>query len=248
MKILDESVDSEILRIMPVGAITKGVLDAAPVAKSANVDYLLLMPTQYAYPTAGSAEHGGLEKYCRMYYEAHECPLLLYLKSDFPQGGFDVLERLADDGVCAGVKYADPNVNNLRIFMKRFGGKLSVSCGLAERFIPFMAVLGVKAFTTGFGNIAPSVSLLIFKLIGEGKIEEAMPWLETAWKMEDSRARRNSGLNQSSLHYAMEKSGMSDAPTSMIYDRVNSDEAAEIDSFLPEILGAEQRAAALLAE
>lgn len=130
-------------------------------------------PCAMALPCADPRDAAGLEAGLREISQAAGIPLILYLKEETNFGsdleaGLDVVARLVDAKVCAGIKYAvvradtrrDPYLEGL---LKRVDRGLVVS-GMGERpAVVHMRHFRLPGFTTGSGCLAPALSQALFE-------------------------------------------------------------------------------------
>jgi len=140
-------------------------------------------PAVMILPCSDPRDAGGLECGYREISAAAETKLILYVKDERNLGadkraGLDVLGRLVDDGVCAGIKYAvvrdDPQRDPyLDALLERVDPRFVIS-GIGERpALSHMRNWKLPGFTTGSGCIAPRLTQELFEACARGDFEQA---------------------------------------------------------------------------
>ncbi len=140
-------------------------------------------PCVMMLPCGDPRDVDGLERGYREVAEAANTRLIVYLKEEDNLGpkkeaGLDLVARLIDDGVCAGIKYAvvrdDPARDAyLDALLERVDRGLVLS-GIGERpAVTHLRDWNLAGFTTGSGCIAPRSSQLLFEACARGDFEKA---------------------------------------------------------------------------
>jgi len=130
-------------------------------------------PAAMILPCSDPRDAAGLERGYREISDAAETKLILYVKDEQnfgadKQAGLDVLARLVDDRVCAGIKYAvvreDPKRDPyLDALLERVDRRFVIS-GIGERpAVVHMRDWKLPGFTTGSGCIASRLSQQLFE-------------------------------------------------------------------------------------
>ena len=154
-------------------------------------------PAVMMLPCSDPRDPAGLEKGYRRFAERAETPLVLYLKTEDGFGedkaaGLDVVARLVDEGICAGIKYAvvrdDPSEDAyLEELLKRVDEERVIS-GIGERpAIVHLRDWGLNGFTTGSGCVAPRLCQALFEACLRKDFNRAEDIRETFMSLEDCR-------------------------------------------------------------
>ena len=140
-------------------------------------------PAVMILPCSDPRDAAGLERGYREISDAAETKLILYVKDERnfgadKQAGLDVLARLIDDKVCAGIKYAvvrdDPKRDSyLDALLERVDRRFVIS-GIGERpAVVHMRDWKLPGFTTGSGCIASRLSQQLFEACARGDFKSA---------------------------------------------------------------------------
>ena len=153
--------------------------------------------TVMVLPCADPRDANGLERGYREIASAAGAPLIVYLKDETNFGsdkeaGLDAIQRLVNDGVCIGIKYAvvreDPlHDAYLEALLARVD-RCNVISGIGER--PAVVHLGdwkLHGFTTGSGCIAPRLSQTLFEACARDDFQAAADVREQFLPLEDLR-------------------------------------------------------------
>jgi dihydrodipicolinate synthase/N-acetylneuraminate lyase len=148
-------------------------------------------------PCADPRDAAGLERGYRVFAEASQTRLIVYLKEENNFGankdaGLDVVARLVRDGICVGVKYAVIRENPeqdayLEALLARVGREHVIS-GIGERpAVAHLRKFGLPGFTTGSGCVAPALSRALFEHCAAQSWDEALQVREHFLPLEDLR-------------------------------------------------------------
>ena len=129
-------------------------------------------PCVMLLPCGDPRDLAGLEQGYRQIAAAANAKLIVYLKdennlSPEREAGLDMVARLVDDGLCAGIKYAvvrhDPSRDAyLESLLQRVDRRFVIS-GIGERpAVIHLRDWKLPGFTTGSGCIAPRLSRMLF--------------------------------------------------------------------------------------
>ena len=140
-------------------------------------------PCVMMLPCADPRDVDGLERGYREVADAANTRLIVYLKEEDNLGprkeaGLDLVARLVDDGVCAGIKYAvvreDPARDAYLDALLERVDRAVVLSGIGERpAVTHMRDWKLAGFTTGSGCIAPRSSQMLFEACARGDFESA---------------------------------------------------------------------------
>jgi dihydrodipicolinate synthase/N-acetylneuraminate lyase len=123
-------------------------------------------------PCADPRDAAGLEQGYREIAETADSKLIIYLKDESNFGpdketGLDVVARLVEQRICAGIKYAivraDPSQDAyLESLLQRVDRRIVIS-GIGERpVVNHLRAWKLPGFTTGSGCVAPRLSQMLF--------------------------------------------------------------------------------------
>jgi dihydrodipicolinate synthase/N-acetylneuraminate lyase len=171
LSMLEELAGPETLVIPSVGPMFGTMLDQARVVRDHRFPTVMVLPLQ------GPTTSEGVEEGIRRFVEAAGVPALLYIKND---GYIDIgeVERLANDKVISGIKYAvvrsDPaNDPYLRALCNAIHVRLIVS-GIGEQpAIVHMRDFGLRGFTSGVVCVAPRLSVRMLAALRGGDVATA---------------------------------------------------------------------------
>jgi 4-hydroxy-tetrahydrodipicolinate synthase len=119
-----------------------------------------------------------------------------------------VLDRLVATDKVVAVKYALPDVIGFAEFARRYGGAVTLLCGLAEMWAPFFWLAGARGFTSGLVNVAPELSLSMLDALRAGDFSATMQIWQKIKPFEEMRARDTNALNVSVVKEAMALRGV----------------------------------------
>jgi dihydrodipicolinate synthase/N-acetylneuraminate lyase len=166
------------MTVIPSAGPTYGrAMDQAELLRPYQFDGVMMLPC------GDPRDATGLERGYRQFADAAQTPLFLYLKDEMNLGadrdaGLGLIERLVNDGVCIGIKYAvvreDPEHDlYLDSLLARVDSRLVVS-GIGERpAIAHLRKWNIPGFTTGSGCIAPDLSQRLFEACGRDDFDAA---------------------------------------------------------------------------
>lgn len=172
-------------------------------------------PCVMMLPCSDPRDARGLERGYREFAAASNTQLIIYLKDEHNLGsdqnaGLDLVARLVDDRICAGIKYAvvraDPLQDNyLEALLTRVDRSLVIS-GIGERpAVVHLRDWGLPGFTTGSGCIAPNLSTRLFAACEQLDFATAAALREKFIALEDLRDEWGPARV---LHAATELSGI----------------------------------------
>ena len=138
--------------------------------------------------------------------EAVDLPLVAYLRSDLIP--LDQMVRLATHPAVAGVKFASTNTMLFADCVRETKGSSATwICGLAESWaLPFYA-LGGKGFTSGLVNVAPELSLAVWRALEDGNYASARAVIDRIAPFEIMRTKYRNGANVTVVKEALQLSG-----------------------------------------
>lgn len=138
--------------------------------------------------------------------EAVDLPLVAYVRSDAIS--VDELARLATHPAVAGVKFASTNTMLFADCVRATRGTNATwICGLAESWaLPFYA-LGGKGFTSGLVNIAPELSLAVWRALEAGDYATARAHVDRIAPFEIMRTKHRNGANVTVVKEALRLRG-----------------------------------------
>jgi dihydrodipicolinate synthase/N-acetylneuraminate lyase len=195
-------------------------------------------PAAMVLPSGDPRDAAGLERGYREISAAAETKLILYLKDEQNFGndqaaGLDVVARLVDDGVCAGIKYAvvrgNPSRDSyLEALLERVDRRFVIS-GIGERpAVVHLRDWNLPGFTTGSGCIAPGLSHELFAACARGDFDQAEKLRAEFLPLEDLRDAWGPARV---LHAAVDQAGM--ARTGGIPPFVSALSSPQIEELAP---------------
>ncbi len=205
-RVVEVSLDVADGRVAVVPGITHELpvaLEMARRAAALGVDGLLLMPREQPY-----ADGDGLLAYWSRIMDAAEVPVVLYkrgLPSDPQLGSFLDRQRVA------GCKYGGKDIDGFASLAASHPG-VTWTCGLAERYAPFYSLAGARGFTSGLGNVLPSLPLRMHAALRDGAWEDALALRSLAARFEGIRARHGDAYNVPVVKAAMDAIGLAGGP------------------------------------
>ena len=137
-----------------------------------------------------------------------ELSVILYVRN--PRIGGAQIAALADS--CpnvVGVKYAVPDPVRFAAVARDAGlDRLTWVAGLAELSAPGYFAVGATGFTSGLANVAPQLSVQMFRALQAGEFGAAMEFWEFIRKFEELRALNESANNVSVVKEALAQLGL----------------------------------------
>ncbi len=134
-----------------------------------------------------------------------DLPLVLYVRDD-SIGLKHIVEACSLPNVI-GVKWATPNMSNLRSAMLQSRDDVVWVCGLAELYAPSCYAVGARGFTSGLINVWPERTMAIYNALERNEVSEALSLIDGIRVFEEVRAEENSGVNVAVIKTALEKMG-----------------------------------------
>lgn len=143
--------------------------------------------------------------------EAVALPLVAYVRSDLIP--LDEMVRLATHPAVAGVKFASTNTMLFAECARATKGTNATwICGLAESWaLPFYA-LGGKGFTSGLVNVAPELSLAVWRALEADDYATARTYVDKLAPFEAMRTKYRNGANVTVVKEALALQGTSVGP------------------------------------
>lgn len=185
LSFLEQEVRADTLVIPSVGPAYGMMMDQAKALRRHRFATAMVLPQQ------GIATPAGVATGLRRFVQAAGIPALLYIRQDGyiePQE----VQRLADEGVIWGIKYAtvrpDPASDDyLRALVQRVDRSMIIS-GIGEQpAIVHMKEFELRAFTSGCVCVAPRLSVAMLKAIRAGNWPEAERIRQIFRPLEDLR-------------------------------------------------------------
>ncbi|HEX8869297.1 MAG TPA: dihydrodipicolinate synthase family protein [Lentzea sp.] len=137
-----------------------------------------------------------------------ELSVILYVRN--PRIGGAQIAQLAD--ACpnvVGVKYAVPDPVRFATVARDAGlERLTWVAGLAELSAPGYFAVGATGFTSGLANVAPQLSVQMFRCLQAGEFGAAMEFWSAIRKFEELRALNESANNVSVVKEALAQLGL----------------------------------------
>ncbi len=202
-------------------------------------------PVVMVLPQQGITTSEGVETGVRRFVEASGVPALLYIKHD----GFiepENVQRLADEKVIAGIKYAtvraDPTKDEyLRRLADRVERRLIIS-GIGEQpAIVHLRDFGLGGFTSGCVCVAPRLSRAMLEAIRQKDWQRAERIRQAFKPLEDLR---NAISPIRVLHEAVRLAGIADTgPLLPLLSNLPGSDHAKVEAAARKLLEAERAAA-----
>lgn len=145
------------------------VLQFSKEAENAGADAIVATPPYYYTVT-----NEGMYQFYKKLSEATDMPLLIYNIPEWTHNFVppDIVKRLADEKLVAGMKYTEYNFLNLLKFHEAVKGKIAIFTGsdaLAYSNLEF----GGSGAVIGIANVAPRESAMIFDEFKRGNLRKA---------------------------------------------------------------------------
>lgn len=138
--------------------------------------------------------------------EAVDLPLVAYVRSDLIP--IDEMVRLATHPAVAGVKFASTNTMLFADCVRATkGSDATWICGLAESWAPPFYALGGKGFTSGLVNVAPELSLSVWRALEAGDYVTARAYVDRIAPFEIMRTKYRNGANVTVVKEALRLRG-----------------------------------------
>lgn len=217
----------------PVGRQAREAIRLANDCLRVGADSILIMPLNFPY-----LSNVGARDYYRQILDAVDAPILLYKKADIPSD--DLLLELAEHPRLVGVKYAVNDPDAFRRIVERDQDRIDWYCGTAERYAPFFMQAGARGYTSGAGNLCPTLTLAMHAALAAGDWVTAMKHLAWLQPIEEYRARAGSSYNITFLKYALRHLELDVGPPRTPNRQLTEAERREIDQLILPILAAEQ--------
>ena len=222
-------VGADAIVIGPVGLGLGHALELGRGAVEAGADGLLVMPPVHPYLC-----DAGVGEYLRTLKKELPLPLLAYKKGPVPSDG--LLQELCREGVLAGVKYGENNLDAAAKLIAAVQGSAVVSCGTAEQHAPYFHLAGACGYTSGAGNLCPRLTLDMHRSLIAGDFTKATRILHILRPIEDYRARAGDSYNISMLKAAMKTTGRDFGPARLPQRPITVAEEREIRQLMERIL------------
>jgi 4-hydroxy-tetrahydrodipicolinate synthase len=200
------SVGSKMVVMPGVGSSLGTAIDQMKHAESAGADMVMVMYPQHVF----RSEEGLLRYYRDILDAAEGIGVVLYKKGPLLTDA--ILSRLAGHRHLVGAKYAFGRIVDFARAVQVVGDQVVWSCGTAERFTPFFWLAGARGFTTGLGNFAPKVSLMMFEALKSGDYSEAMRIQHMISELEFLREGREMANNVPVVKAALDHVGLRGGP------------------------------------
>ena len=184
-----------------VGRSVREAIAVAKAAKAEGVDGVMIHHPLDPF----AAPHSQVDYFIAI-AEAVDLPLVAYVRSDLIP--LDEMVRLANHPAVAGVKFASTNTLLFADCVRATKGtEATWICGLAEGWaLPFYA-LGGKGFTSGLVNVAPELSLAVWRALEAGDYAAARNAVDLIAPFEVMRTKYRNGANVTVVKEALRLRG-----------------------------------------
>jgi dihydrodipicolinate synthase/N-acetylneuraminate lyase len=211
------------------------LMDQAPLLRAARFPAVMVLPL--VFPSMP----GGVARALRLFSDACQKQLVLYLKSEQQVRLEDVAALAADGRVCA-IKYAIPRAHpEDDAFLDRLLQAVDpaiVACGLAEK--PSLTHLlhhRLASYTSGGVCIAPRLSTRLLRCAQSGDEQGARQAREAFLALESLRERANVFAV---LHEAITLSGIADlGPMLPMLDAIDAADRSQLQVIVRDLVAAE---------
>jgi 4-hydroxy-tetrahydrodipicolinate synthase len=195
------AVDGRTAVTAAAGRSVREAITVAKAAKAAGVDGVMIHHPLDPF----AAPHSQVDYFIAI-AEAVDLPLVAYVRSDLIP--LDEIVRLASHPAVAGVKFASTNTMRFAECVRATEGTDATwICGLAESWaLPFYA-LGGKGFTSGLVNVAPELSLAVWRALEAGDFATARIYVDRIAPFEIMRTKHNNGANVTVVKEALRLRG-----------------------------------------
>lgn len=227
---------SDEMSVIPsIGPAYGRALEQAAIVRKHRFTTVMILPC------ADPRDANGLERGYREIAAAAGAQLIVYIKDETNFGsdkeaGLDAVERLVNDGICIGIKYAivreDPlHDAYLEALLARVDRRHVIS-GIGERpAVVHMRDWRLHGFTTGSGCIAPRLSQTLFEACAREDYQAATDARTRFLPLEDLRDAWGPARV---LHHATELAGI--AKTGPIAPYVSSLNEQQLENLAPVAL------------
>lgn len=200
------AVDGRVAVTAAAGRSVREAIAVAKAAKSAGADGVMVHHPLDPF----AAPHSQVDYFIAI-AEAADLPLVAYVRSDLIP--LDEMVRLATHPAIAGVKFASTNTMLFADCARATQGTDATwICGLAESWaLPFYA-LGGKGFTSGLVNVAPELSLAVWRALEAGDYETARGYVDLIAPFEIMRTKHRNGANVTVVKEALRLRGAQVGP------------------------------------
>jgi 4-hydroxy-tetrahydrodipicolinate synthase len=195
------AVDGRTVVTAGAGRSVREAITVAKAGKAAGVDGVMIHHPLDPF----AAPHSQVDYFIAI-AEAVDLPLVAYVRSDLVP--LDEMVRLASHPAVAGVKFASTNTMRFAECVRATKGTDATwICGLAESWaLPFYA-LGGKGFTSGLVNVAPELSLAVWRALEAGDYAKARGYVDSIAPFENMRTKHNNGANVTVVKEALRLRG-----------------------------------------
>jgi 4-hydroxy-tetrahydrodipicolinate synthase len=202
LKTAVEASGEKIVVMSGIGHSTKTAISQIEKARDLGIPAVMIMYPQHVF----ASEEGVLDYYRALLNESAGLNVVLYKKG--PLLSDAVLAKLLEYENLVGVKYAFGRIVDFSQTVQKLGNKIIWSCGTAERFAPFFWLAGAKAFTSGLGNFAPSITKQMFDALKNSDYKTAMAIQEKISPLEFLREGHGAANNVPVVKAAMDHCGL----------------------------------------
>ncbi|MCX5579713.1 dihydrodipicolinate synthase family protein [Kaistia terrae] len=195
------AVDGRTVVTAGAGRSVREAITVAKAGKAAGVDGVMIHHPLDPF----AAPHSQVDYFIAI-AEAVDLPLVAYVRSDLIP--LDEMVRLASHPAVAGVKFASTNTMLFAECVRATKGTDATwICGLAESWaLPFYA-LGGKGFTSGLVNVAPELSLAVWRALEAGDYAKARDYTDLIAPFENMRTKHRNGANVTVVKEALRLRG-----------------------------------------
>lgn len=187
-----------------VGHDVATAIRAARHARDTGADLIMIHQPVHPYVSAD----GWIEYHRAIAASVPELGVVLYVRD--PKISGEHLSRLADAAPnVIGVKYAVGDPVRFASVARDAGlGRFAWIAGLAELSAPGYFAVGATGFTSGLVNVAPGISLEMFRSLRDGDFRTAMDVWERVRPFEELRAADGNANNVSVVKEALAQLGL----------------------------------------
>ncbi|SEQ60394.1 dihydrodipicolinate synthase family protein [Lentzea albida] len=203
LRITVDAVGDRAAVVAGVGHDVGSAVGAARVADRAGARGIMIHQPVHPYVSLD----GWVDYHRAVASAVPELSAVLYVRD--PRIGGAQIAALAD--ACpnvVGVKYAVPDPVRFASVARDAGlERLTWVAGLAELSAPGYFAVGASGFTSGLANVAPQLSVQLFRCLRAGEFGAAMELWEFVRRFEELRARNGSANNVSVVKEALAQLG-----------------------------------------
>ncbi|USX52083.1 dihydrodipicolinate synthase family protein [Lentzea sp. HUAS12] len=204
LRITVDAVGDRAAVVAGVGHDVGSAVGAARVADRAGARGIMIHQPVHPYVSLD----GWVDYHRAVASAVPELSAVLYVRD--PRIGGAQIAALAD--ACpnvVGVKYAVPDPVRFASVARDAGlERLTWVAGLAELSAPGYFAVGASGFTSGLANVAPQLSVQLFRCLRAGEFGAAMELWEFVRGFEELRARNGSANNVSVVKEALAQLGL----------------------------------------